>query len=118
MFQLTELSADLASLVPYDTLKLITDTLSENSISTYIYLLNCYYANDCRPFQFTLDQIKTQIGISTSTRSNNDTITNILYVLEKIGLIKYSLTTMQQEMDSFQNIKTIYQLDWLTNKLN
>ena len=55
MFQLTELSADLASLVSYDTLKLITDTLSENSISTYIYLLNCYYANDCRPFQFTLD---------------------------------------------------------------
>ena len=34
MFQLTELSADLASLVSYDTLKLITDTLSENSIST------------------------------------------------------------------------------------
>ena len=31
------------------------DTLNENSISTYIYLLNCYYANDCRPFQFTLD---------------------------------------------------------------
>ena len=49
-YQLIELSADIASLVPYNTLKLITDTLSENSISTYIYLLNCYYSNDCRPF--------------------------------------------------------------------
>ena len=117
-FQLTKLSADLAALIPYNTLKLITDTLNDNSISTYVYLLNRYYANDCRPFQFTLDQVKAQIGISTSTRSNNDIITNILYVLEKIGLIKYSLTSVSQESDSFQNVKTIYQLDWLTNTLN
>jgi biotin operon repressor len=117
-YRLVELSADLASLVPYGTLKLITDTLSENSISTYIYLLNCYYANECCPFQFTLDQVKSYIGISTSTRSNNDIVTNILYVLEKVGLIKYSLTTMKQEADTFQNVKTIYQLDWLTNTLN
>ena len=48
------------------------------------YLLNCYYSNNCRPFQFTLDQIKSYIGISTSTRSNNDIITkaniNILHL--------------------------------------
>ena len=118
IFQLIELSADIAALVPYNTLKLITDTLNENSISTYVYLLNCYYSNNCQPFQFTLDQVKSYIGISTSTRSNNDIITNILYVLEKIGLIKYSLTTMKQEADTFQNVKTIYQLDWLTNTLN
>ena len=115
--KIIELDANLASLVPYDTLKLITDTLSDNSISTYIFLLNCYYANKCQPFQFTLDQVKAHIGISTNTRSNNDTITNILYVLDKIGLIKYSLTSMSQEADTFQNIKTIYQLDWLTNTL-
>jgi hypothetical protein len=96
-----ELSADIASLIPYNTLKLITDTLSEHAISTYIYFLNCYYANGNRPFQFTLDQVKSYIGISTSTRSNNDTVTNILYVLEKIGLIKYSLTTSKQEADTF-----------------
>lgn len=114
---LIELSTDLASLIPYNTLKLLTDTLSENAISAYIYLLNCYYGNDCRPFQFSLDQVKTYIGISTATRSNNDVITNILYVLEKIGLIKYSLSALSQEEDTFQNIKTIYQLDWLTNKL-
>ena len=117
IYKLVELSADLASLVPYNTLKLITDTLSEHAISTYIYFLNCYYANHNQPFQFTLDQVKTYIGISTNTRSNNDTITNILYVLDKIGLIKYSLTTLKQETDTFQNIKTIYQLEWLTNTL-
>ena len=54
-YQLIELSPDIASLVPYNTLKLLTDALSDNSISTYVYLLNRYYGNDCRPFQFTLD---------------------------------------------------------------
>ena len=67
------------------------------------------------PFQFTLEQIKNHIGICSTTRSNDDIVTNILFVLEKIGLIKYSLTTMKQESDTFQNVKTIYQLDWLTN---
>lgn len=94
-YELVVLSKDLASLIPYPTLKLIQDTLNENSISTYIYLLNRYYANDCKAFQFTLEQVKSFIGISTSTRSNDEIITNILYVLGKIGLIKYSLTTMK-----------------------
>ena len=116
-YSLIILSSDVASLIPYETLKILKDALSENSISTYIYLLNRYFANDGKSFQFTLDQVKSYIGISTSTRSNNDIITNILYVLEKLGLIKYSLTTMSQDTDTFQNVKTIYQLDWLTNKI-
>lgn len=116
-YLLTMLDKDIATLVPYDTLLILTDALNENSISTYCYLLNRYYSNNCRAFQFTLDQVKSYIGISTATRSNNDIVTNILYVLEKLGLIKYSLTTYQQENDSFQNVKTIYQLEWLTNTL-
>ena len=116
-YDLVVLPKDLASLIPYPTLKLIQDTLSDNSISTYIYLLNRYYANECKPFQFTLEQVKSFIGISTSTRSNDEIITNILFVLNKIGLIRYSLTTMKQDADTFQNVKTIYQLDWLTNMI-
>ena len=115
-YYLTRLDADLASLVPYKTLKLITDTLSNNAISTYVYLFNRYYANGCQPFQFTIESVKKFLGLSVKTRSNNDTITNILFILEKIGLIKYSLTTLSQK-DSFENIKTIYQLDWITNEV-
>lgn len=110
-YELRILEKELAFLVPYDTLKLITDALSENSVSTYVYLLNRYWANEGKPFQFTLEQIKSHIGICTTTRSNDNVITNILFVLEKIGLIKYSLTTIQQETDNFQNIKTVYQLN-------
>ena len=116
-YEIISLERDIASLIPYSTLKLIIDTLNENSISVYVYLFNCYYANNCQPLQFTLEQIKHQIGICTTTRSNDDIVTNILFVLEKIGLIKYSLTAVKQENDTFQNIKTIYQLDWLTNNI-
>jgi hypothetical protein len=42
-----------------------------------------------------------QIGICTSTRSNDNIITNILYVLEKIGLIKCKMNTVKNEKDAF-----------------
>ena len=115
-YEIIILEKDIASLVPYKTLKLITDTLSENSISTYVYLFNRYYANGCKPFQFTYEQIKTHIGICTTTRSNDEIVSNILFVLQKIGLIGYSMTTARQN-DNFKNIKTIYQIDWITNEI-
>ena len=115
-YDLIKLDNDVAWLVQYDLLKLMTDALSENAISTYIYLYNRYYATK-KPFQFTLEQIKNHIGICSSTRSNDDTITNILFVLQKLGVLKYSLTTMKQETDTFDNVKTIYQLDWITNDI-
>ena len=116
-YLLKELPRDYASLIPYKTLKLITDTLSENSVNTYVYLLNRYYANNCKPFKFTLTQVKSAVGICSTTRSNDDIITNILFVLQKIGLIRYSLTAESQEGSSFQNVKTMYQIDFLTNSI-
>lgn len=115
-YDLIKLDNDVAWLVQYDLLKLMTDALSENAISVYTYLGNRYYANQ-KPFQFTLEQIKKHIGICATTRSNDDTITNILFVLQKLGVIQYSLTTMKQESDTFENVKTIYQLDWITNDI-
>jgi hypothetical protein len=116
-YLLKELPKDYASLIPYKTLKLITDTLSENSVNTYVYLLNRYYANNCKPFKFTLAQVKSAVGICATTRSNDDIITNILFVLQKIGLIRYSLTGEAQESSTFQNVKTMYQIDFLTNTI-
>lgn len=112
-YELLILDPNVAALIPYDTLKLLVDTLSENSISSYVYLLSRYIANNEKPFQFTLMQVKSYIGISTATKSNDEIITNILFVLQKIGLIKYSMTAEQGS--EFGNIKTIYQIDWMTN---
>lgn len=115
-YELTILENDIATLVPYDTLKLLVDALSENAISTYVYLFNRYFANNCKSFQFTLTQIKTFLGLCATTRSNDEVITNILFVLKKIGLIDFELTTVKNENDSFSNVKTVYVLKWLNNK--
>lgn len=112
-YELLILDPNVAALIPYNTLKLLVDTLSENSISSYVYLLSRYIANNEKPYQFTLMQVKTYIGISTTTKSNDEIITNILFVLQKIGLIKYSMT--EALGSEFGNIKTIYQIDWMTN---
>lgn len=112
-YELLILDPNVAALIPYDTLKLLVDTLSENSISSYVYLLSRYIANGEKPYQFTLMQVKSYIGISTATKSNDEIITNILFVLQKIGLIKYNMTTEQGS--EFGNVKTIYQIDWMTN---
>lgn len=104
-------------LIKYPVLKLITDTLSENSINTYIWLLNEYCKHEYKEFVFTLEQVKNGIGICSTTRSNDEVVTNILFVLQKIGLINYELTAERQNTSSFQNIKTIYRLNWLKNTL-
>ena len=114
-YYLTPLSSDIASLIPNPTLKLITDTLNEYSISVYVYLLVRYIANGEEYFIFKLSDIKKHIGICATTRSNDDIITNILFVLQKIGLIKYHLTTLQQDNVDYKDVRTVYQLDFLTN---
>lgn len=116
-YQLLELEPDIATLIPYKTLKILTDALNQNSISTYVYLLNQYYSNGCKPFVFTIEQIKKYIGISTSTRSNDEVVSNILYILQQIGLIRYSVINQKQEADTFQNVKMVHRLDFLTNTI-
>lgn len=116
VYKLSILENKRAALIPYETTKLLSDSLSEHAISTYVYLLNRYYAEG-KPYVFTYEQIKRFIGISTATRSNDDTISNILFVLQKIGLIKYSMKAQTQEDTSFKNIKTIYQIEWVVNKV-
>ena len=112
---LTKLERDIASLIPYPTLKLLVDALSEHAISTYVYLFNLYYANKCEPIKFCYAQIKKFLGICDTTRSNDETISNILLVLQKIGLIKIHLITEVTEDGRFGNVKTMYQLDQLVN---
>lgn len=114
-YYLSILPAEVAALIPEPTLKLLVDTLSENSISTYIYLLLRYLANGEESFIFTLADVKKYIGICATTRSNDNVITNILFVLEKLGLIEYGLTAVQQDKVDYQDVKTVYYLKTLTN---
>ena len=54
-YELVTLHRDIAFLVPYETLKVLSDALNENSISTYIYLFNEYFRHDEKSYKFTLD---------------------------------------------------------------
>lgn len=90
-YELIILESDLASLIPLETLRILVNTMNENTISIYVYLLNRYYAAQSsgqQEFMFTLSQLKGVIGVSTSTRSNDYIINDILTILKKIGLLE------------------------------
>lgn len=110
-YQLLTLEQNVAALIPYKTLKLMVDSLSTHSISTYVYFLNRYVANGEKEFIFTYDQIKAYIGISVNTRSNDETVANILFTLKNLRLIDIELTTLD-------GLKTVYKLKWVVNKIS
>lgn len=88
---LNVLDRKVASLIPFDTLRKLNNTLSHNCISVFVYLLNMYMAKEERSFKVTLSELKSFIGIAVTTSSNNEVITDILEVLELLGLVKMEL---------------------------
>ena len=86
-FKVNVLDSNIASLVPFETLRKINASLSRYAISIYVYLLNRFIANGEAPFSPTLKQLKMFIGISYTSSNNDDMIKDILQILELIGLI-------------------------------
>lgn len=85
---LTQLDEKARYLIPIETLRVINNGLSRYAVSIYIYLWQIYYA---KKEQFTIDisTVKKYIGIASSTTSNNNVVTDILYILQRIGLVKW-----------------------------
>lgn len=112
---LTILSSELAMLVPARTLHILVDTLLDHVITIYVYLLNRYIAASYfqEPVVFTYEQLKKVAGISSKSRNNDDKIRNILFMLEKIGLLKIKMATVVEG----ENIKTPYMVTWMTNDI-
>lgn len=96
-YKLNYLDKSLCSLVPYDTLRAINNTLSQNAISIFVYLLKRYIANGEKEYIVTMGQMKKFIGIAVSTSSNNIIITDILNVLSLIGLIEYAVVMTDKD---------------------
>ena len=112
-YELITLPKNLATLVPRRTLSILISSLNKNAISVYTYLLNEYIKREEKPFQINIDMIKEFIGIGTKSRSNNETITEILYVLQKLGLLKYFYNT-----NTYGEGKRSYSILWMTNSLD
>lgn len=110
---LVNLEKTLAELVPFSTLRILTNTVQEKVISTFIYLLVRYRAEQQKTFVFTLEQIKRNIGVGVS-RSTDYIVTDILLILKKLELLDYELTNEKQEDGSF---RTIYSVKSMNNKI-
>ena len=80
-----------AALIPLETLRILNNTLSHNCINVFVYLLNRYVAAECEEYMVTLGQIKSFVGLSEKSRSNNEVITDILWILQRLGLVEYKL---------------------------
>lgn len=96
-YKLNYLDKTLCSLVPYDTLRAINNTLSQNAISIFVYLLKRYIANGEKEYIVTMGQMKKFIGIAVSTSSNNCIITDILNILSLIGLVEYVIVMTDKD---------------------
>lgn len=110
---LVVLEKDLATLVPFKTLRIMTNTLNDRTISVFVYLFNRYYAAK-KEFIFTYEQIKNFIGLSATTRSNDYIIKDILFILEELGLIE---TRKENIEDEFGGIKTVYYIKRVNNEI-
>lgn len=109
IYILKNLDRTVSSLIPFDTLRKLNNTLSHNSISTFVYLMNRYFAEGQHPYIVTLRQIKEFLGLAITTSSNDIVITDILQVLKLLGLIDYDKVFVEETKSMFQ-IKSISNL--------
>jgi hypothetical protein len=101
-YKLNYLDKTTCSLVPFETLRILNNTLSQNSISLYVYLLKRYIANKEQEFTVTMSQMKKFIGIATTTTSNNEIINDILNVLKLLGLVDFNKIQIEKDKTQIQ----------------
>jgi predicted transcriptional regulator len=87
-YKLLYLDKSIATLIPFETLRKLNNSLNHNAISVYVYLLKRYIAAGEQEYIYTRNQLKAFCGIATNTNSNDEVIIDILQVLELIGLIE------------------------------
>lgn len=115
-FELVILQPDVAELIPFKTLRIMANVFNDNAISAFIYLFNRYIANNCSPYIFTYEQLKSVIGISAQTRSNDYIIQDILLIMQKVGLIDLELKNIQDENTG--EFKSIFCVKKVCNEVN
>lgn len=108
-YYLTVLGRSDATLVHYETLRKMINTIKQDGVSIYVYLLNKFLANQEKSFIITMKEIKEFIGIATSTTSNNILVGDVLELLKRLGLIDYGLVS--------EELKTFLKIFWVRNRL-
>lgn len=115
-YVLTKLEADLAALLPCDTVRVLCVNLKERSLSTLAYLLKSYFQHGQTSYEVNLDILKAHVGLSVDNRGrNNQTIKDILLLLKKLGFIEYHIgRDFNADSGGF---KTKYIIDKVDNRV-
>lgn len=115
-YMLRILEADLATLLPDDTVKILCNTLQERCLSVLAYLLKTYIQHGEEECEVNMDIIKKYVGLSKSNRgTNNEIIRDIFLVLKRLGLIEYRL---EKSMDAATGgYKSKYILEKVDNRV-
>lgn len=116
IYILTKLEAELAALMPCDTVRILCVNLKERSLSVLAYLIKTYIQHYERPFEVNLDIMKEQVGLNVDNRGNNNQIIKDIFVLLKtLGLIEYRA---ERELDiDTGGFKTRYVIEQVNNKV-
>ena len=89
---LNVLEAELATLLPDDTVRVLCNTLQERCLSILAYLLKTYVQHGEGPCEVNLDIIKGYVGLSQINRGkNNEVVRDIFIILKQLGLIDYHI---------------------------
>lgn len=113
---LTKLEADLAALLPCDTVRVLCVNLQERSLSILAYLIKTYFQHGQNSCEVNIDMIKNHVGLNVDNRGkNNQIVKDIFLLLKKLGLINYHT---EKVFDSVSGgFKTKYILDKVDNKV-
>lgn len=111
---LNNLEAELATLLPEDTVRVLCNTLQERCLSILAYLLKTYVQHGKDECEVSLDVIKGYVGLNVANRgTNNDIVRDIFIVLQKLGLIEYRIENRRDAATG--GYKTVYVLEKVDN---
>lgn len=115
-YELVPLEANLATLLPNDTIRILCNTLQERCLTILSYLLKTYIQHKESPCQINLDIIKEQIGLNRDNRGlNNQIVTDCFQVLQQLGLIIYDKIRVRDMKSG--GMKTVYVLERVNNEV-
>lgn len=114
-YYLIDLDKSIATLIQHNTLCIMISTLQERVLSIYVYLLNRYAASGYNEFIYTMQELKKAIGLGYKSTGNNYIINSVLFLLKKLGLLKYRYQTVKE---TGKHEKTVTYITWMTNELD
>ena len=113
---LSTLEADLATLLPDETIRVLCNTLQERCLSILSYLLKTFVQHGGVSCEVNLDIIKAYVGLSKTNRgTNNEVVRDIFVVLKQLGLIDYHTEKIKDV--STGGYRTRYFLDKVDNRV-